>query len=744
MSKKASDDLPITLQDLLKNSPANKIKETITSLSKTKKGPAFEKLLAELYRGNGWLVQVQGGRGDDGADLLLYHPTTPSKVSYIVQAKNHAQPLTYDQTRSELVKFEEKARERYNCHNFRLVSVSGFVKEAATLGDFNMLLDGWEHVVELVEHCDPENKTEPQIDLFAHNRKTYERINELWEEEKYVAAVQATGTGKSFLISKVLADSFDKSNIVLAPSNYILEQQLAKIPWISNTVYMTYAKLGRMSVEEIADLNPELIVLDEFHRCGADVWGEGVQALLDSNPEAKVLGTSATPIRYLDNERDMVEELFDGVVAVDLSLAEAIVRRILPAPTYISALYTLNDEIENLLSEVDASRRSEEEKAGYREEIKKIKLDWESSSGVPEILKKHLPAGTDKLIVFCRDQQHLDEMEIEVQRWFLKAGTHARRKTYRVLSSDSESNSNLVAFKKADGNGTAHLLFSINILNEGLHIPEVGAVLLLRPTESPIIFYQQIGRCIEVGKDRTPVIFDLVNNFQNVRANDFLGDLEEAREVETQRRAKHGLSDFAPAVHVEELARPIEEIFEAIRERLVSWEVMFEALVEFKGKNGHCNVTRGDEETLSLGNWVTTQRQRKRVNRLSDYAVGRLKEIGFEWDTLAAIWESMYASLCEFHEEHGHCLVPHPKENNEQTVFSRWVVNQGVLKRNGLLNDERLKRLDELGFVWDRKEYFWLRCMLSSLPSKKKMGTVLLLVATRIIRSFQHGLQYKG
>lgn len=396
------------LVSLLRCKDPSGLRAALRATSPCDKGSVFEAILAELHRGNGWLIQIQGGRGDAGADILLFHPKTPNQVSFIIQAKNHATPLTFDQTKIELVKFEEQAAARYHCQNFRLVSVSGFVREASRLADFNMLLDGWEHIEELVGRYDTEQLTEPLIELFAHNYTTYEQIKALWSETDHVAVVQATGTGKSFLIAKVLADFFDKRKVVLAPSNYILDQQQGKVPWLSDTTdYTTYAKLGWMSVEEIAALQYDLIVLDEFHRCGADVWGAGVQALLNSHPNAKVLGTSATPVRYLDNARDMAKELFDGVVAVDLSLAEAIVRRILPSPTYISTLYTIDEEIGRLLFDVNASRRTEEEKAEYREEIKKIRLDWEKTTGVPEILRKHLPSEINKLIVFCRDQQHL-------------------------------------------------------------------------------------------------------------------------------------------------------------------------------------------------------------------------------------------------------------------------------------------------------------------------------------------------
>lgn len=77
---------------------------------------------------------------------------------------------------------------------------------------------------------------------------------------------------------------------------------------------------------EIAGLQPSYIILDEFHRAGAECWGESTVALLKLCPEAKLLGLTATNIRYLDNNRDMAEELFDGRVASDMTLGEAIVR----------------------------------------------------------------------------------------------------------------------------------------------------------------------------------------------------------------------------------------------------------------------------------------------------------------------------------------------------------------------------------------------------------------------------------
>jgi hypothetical protein len=135
------------------------IKSFLNDLSKTEKGDVFERCLAELYRGNGWLVEVKGGRGDRGADILLYHPKTPSQVSLITQAKNHAVPLTFDQTKIELIKFEEQASPKYNCQQFNLVAVNGFVEDAEKLSEFNMLLYEWDYVADLIERYDPNYTT---------------------------------------------------------------------------------------------------------------------------------------------------------------------------------------------------------------------------------------------------------------------------------------------------------------------------------------------------------------------------------------------------------------------------------------------------------------------------------------------------------------------------------------------------------------------------------------------------------
>ena len=67
------------------------------------------------------------------------------------------------------------------------------------------------------------------------------------------------------------------------------------------------------------------------------------------------------------------------------------------------------------------------------------------------------------------------------------------------------------------------------MLNEGIHVDDVDGVILLRPTVSPIIYLQQIGRALSAGSKNQPVIFDLVNNFDSLHCIDCLkNEMQEA------------------------------------------------------------------------------------------------------------------------------------------------------------------------------------------------------------------------
>jgi hypothetical protein len=217
-----------------------------------------------------------------------------------------------------------------------------------------------------------------------------------------------------------------------------------------------------------------------------------------------------------------------------------------------------------------------------------------------------------------------------------------------------------------------------------------------------------------------------VNNLESIRASDFLYDLREAEAEENRQRKELGLNSYAPAVKIEDLSRDIEAVLEDIRERLVPWEVMFEALIAYKAKNGNCNVPQRYSENPSLGTWLNNQRQVWRMIKDKSNLperLRRLEERGVIWDVISANWERKFDELCAYKEKHGDCNVPENCADN--IALSVWVqVQRNAWKKlNNKSNlPERLKRLEKLGFNWEVNTSKWEKTFAELRAYKDKLG----------------------
>ena len=358
------------------------------------------------------------------------------------------------------------------------------------------------------------------MELYQHNKDAYEKVQAMFGHENRVAVVHATGTGKSFIALQWLYANRDKKCLFLAPTYEIIDQlelhmasQGLNIKDFPNLVCDIYSSLAHMSDEELKNIHFNNIVLEEFHRCGAKVWGECVNTILKNNSDAKVLGLSATPIRYLDHQKNMADELFYGNVASEISLSDAIADGILPMPTYISAAYSFNEDIERIQNKIDKMQNSDD-KAICQQQLEEAKRNLEAASGLPEIFEKHILNRTGKYIVFCRDYEHMFKMMQEAKDWLKNVNANVDQ--YVVYSGQGRdvNQRNLANFEAANNNHLK-LLFSIEMLNEGVHVKDIDGVVMLRPTCSPIIYLQQLGRALSVGHNQHPVIFDIVNNIND-------------------------------------------------------------------------------------------------------------------------------------------------------------------------------------------------------------------------------------
>ncbi len=649
-----------------------------------------------LYHKHGFFTDLED-------DYILLRFKEDSKLNLIMKLIQSKQPLSFEKVKKEYVKFFEIGQ-KYNCYQYRIICTTGFSQEAKELSELNIALCGKEYINSL--------KGNTHIELYAHNDVTYQRIKSHFEQYNKIAVIQPTGTGKSLVIARLIMENLEKRLLVLTPSRFIITEIKKHLPKTDHVTFMTYVKAMLLEKNEIKQLKPDYIILDEFHRCGAEEWSTGVDTLLKNYPDIKILGTTATPIRYLDGARNMAEEIFENHIAQNLTLAKAIVTRILPSPKYISALYTFNDDYYSLKKKILKS--TAHDKKLLLERLNKLKLDWEQSNGVPAILKKHISKDIHKIIVFCKDIKHLQKMKPIVLNWFNAAGIKDIH-TYEIHSDAEAHNKALFeAFEHSKKN--FDILFSVNMLNEGIHVKGVNCVILLRDTESPVIFFQQIGRCLKIDQNTEPLIIDLVNNFHNIRINDFIHDYILEKQIFYDRLG--GLPYEEVDFNVIDEIKQIQDLYVELSNSIESWDIFIAELIKFKEIHGHCNVssTYGDKWLASK---VISVRRRINKGELSSEKVKELENLGFIAKPLDIRWGSFIKKLTEYKKMHGNCDVP---VNYKDRSFMLRVYTMREKYRQGELSNDRIKQLESLGFAWSIIDKKWNSFIIALKEFKNAHG----------------------
>ncbi len=558
------------------------------------------------------------------------------------------------------------------------------------------------------------------IDLFEHNKTAYESSAAMLAETGRAAVIHPTGTGKSFIGFRLCEDNHDKTVCWLSPSEYIFRTQLenlkktgAEIP--QNIKFFTYAKLVYMSDDELAEIAPDIIILDEFHRCGAEIWGSRVNSFLNMYKDVPILGLSATNVRYLDNQRDMAEELFDGNIASEMTLGEAIVRGILKAPLYISTVYSYQNELEKYtrMSKMPKFRAVRDKAEKYLEELRRT---IEKADGLDVVFEKYMPDKRGKYVVFCANREHLDEMLSHVDEWFSKIDKNP--KAYKVYSDNPEASVEFADFKE-DKSENLRLLFCIDMLNEGVHLDDIDGVILFRPTVSPTVYKQQIGRALTAGKSGTPVIFDVINNFENLYS---MGAIEQEMACAISYYNSLGESEKITVDKFEiiGIVRDCVELFDRLNETFTAgWDEMYRCACEYYSEYGNIEVPRRYKTAggLSLGNWLDTQRgvRNGKINGiLTEERIKKLDELGMRWESVSDMnWERNYAAAVEYAKRYGDFNPKTLYVSQSGIRLGSWAANIRMYRKCGIhrnyLTEERIKALDDISMVWDYPNYFFER-----------------------------------
>ena len=286
----------------------------------------------------------------------------------------------------------------------------------------------------------------------------------------------------------------------------------------------------------------DYIIIDECHHATAETYKRIISYF---EPEF-LLGLTATPER-MDNQD--VFEMFDQNVPYELRLRDAIINDLVVPFHYFGIRDTL----------VDYGLSAGEE----RRMIAQLAND-EHCDFISEQIEVHRPQGKLKALAFCRNVTHARMMCEALGERYKTAYLTGRNdigeriRAYNDLQSDSAK---------------LEILFTVDILNEGVDIPGVNMVLFLRPTESSTIFIQQLGRGLRKYDNKQFVtVLDFIGNSykRSVQIAFALSSLAENFVVEKRLMASLvrdnftalGLSDCGVEINIDDLSK--EEILEYI------------------------------------------------------------------------------------------------------------------------------------------------------------------------------------
>lgn len=648
---------------------------------------SFALHLPDIYRRHGFIVAEKEG-------CLLISFKEAEKVNIITRYEEATNPLTFDQVK---IFYEQlyKLGKKYNCHQYRLICPSGFEPNTDFFDNVNLALSSKNYLKSLqsINH----------IELYAHNDIAYVNLCKMLQDNKRACVIQPTGTGKSLILSKFITDNPLSKFVVLTPGVFIINEIKKHLLNTDNIEFFTYTKVTFLTVKEVKDLKPDYIIVDEFHRCGAEEWGAGVQLLLSTYPQAKLIGTTATHIRYLDDKRNMADELFEGNIAHHLTLSKAIALGILPTPKYISALYKFDEEYLRVKKSVADSMA--EDKKVILERLNKIKLEFENTSSIPQILQEHLTGEINKIIVFTKDIKHLRKHKDMVLSWFNSIG-YDNIQSFEVHSENEAKNK--VVFKSFEQSifEGLKIMFSVNMLNEGVHVKGVNCEIMLRDTESPIIYYQQFGRCLTVEANE-PLIFDLVNNFANIRHRNIENDVKNEFQKLSELFKTKGIPYDEVNFEIIDMIRDIKDLLDEVEQIADPWNIFIEKLVLFKNKYGHLNIQSNYTDQW-LVNKIGNIRIDYKNNTLEQWKINILNELGFIWNVHNYYWQLLLSQLNKFYQKNGHANIPPDYEDKKlykkylyvmrcKNKFPQWVNEE--LKKIGIIYiPKEISNAD----IWDK------------------------------------------
>ena len=352
-----------------------------------------------------------------------------------------------------------------------------------------------------------------QVD-FINNLKTL-----VDQGENKALLISATGTGKTYASAFGVRDAMagNKRVLFLVHREQIAKQAMKSYKNVfgktrrfgllsGNSKDMDsdflFATMQMMSKEEVMTKFPkdsfQTIIVDEAHRTGATSY----QKIMDYFEPEFWLGMTASPERTDDFD---VFKTFNHNIALEIRLEQAMEENLLCPFHYFG------------ITDLEVDGELIDEKTGienFRFLVSEKRVDY--------IIKQMNFYGYSgdrvKGLVFCSSRKEAEELS----KLFNVRGYKTRALTGTDSQQEREAAIELLTKDiQVDIDGTKHgeyldYIFTVDIFNEGVDIPEVNQVVMLRPTESPIVFVQQLGRGLRKADDKDfVIILDFIANYKN-------------------------------------------------------------------------------------------------------------------------------------------------------------------------------------------------------------------------------------
>lgn len=368
--------------------------------------------------------------------------------------------------------------------------------------DMDFLLE-YERVYNLSKEYTKKKKQEireyKEITPNIMQKQALENLNNLRNYERKGLLISATGTGKTYLSAFDVRNANPKRVLFIAHRKTILQKAKETYENILRdkkiVIYgeedideadVVFAMIQTLSKENhMTKFSPDYfdyIVVDEVHHGGAKSY----QSVLNYFIPKFLLGMTATPER---GDNFDIYKLFDNNIAYEIRLHDALKEELLSPFHYFG------------ISDIEIDGELINEKSG----IKKLTAD----ARVNHIIEKSRFYGYsgDKIhgLIFV---SRIDEALL-LEEKFQERGVKAI-----ALTGDDSDEKRERSIAQLE-NGEIEYIITVDIFNEGVDIPCVNQVILLRPTESSIVYIQQLGRGLRKYPDKEyVVILDFIGNYE--------------------------------------------------------------------------------------------------------------------------------------------------------------------------------------------------------------------------------------